>query len=176
MPIIMGKQKNLYILGGIILLGFILYKPIMVYGGAWLKSLNPKAGGAEVIDTLQLLDPLPQDAQIQVYLNHSQAASYQEPYRGVARYGDDLEQVIVEAIATAQVSVDIAIQELRLPKIAQALAQKFQAGIPVRVILENNYSRPWSDLSAEEVAQLDDREQGAIKNLCSWWTATKMGS
>ncbi|NJL91699.1 MAG: competence protein ComE, partial [Coleofasciculaceae cyanobacterium SM2_1_6] len=32
-------------------------------------------------------------------------------------------------------------------------------------ILENNYSRPWSDLSAEEVAQLDDREQGRYQEF-----------
>jgi len=151
------QQKKLYFLGGLILLGLILYKPIMVYGGAWLKSLNPAAGSAEAIDTL--LDPLPQDAQIQVYLNHSQAASYQHPYRSVVRYGDDLEQILVEAIEGAEVSVEVAIQELRLPKIAQALGQKFQAGISVRVILENNYSRPWSDLSGGEIAQLSDREQ-----------------
>jgi phosphatidylserine/phosphatidylglycerophosphate/cardiolipin synthase-like enzyme len=165
MPIIMGKQKNLYMLGGAIFLGLILYKPIMVYGGAWLKSLNPAAVRDSSLNPLQLLDPLPQDAQIQVYLNHSQAASYQEPYRSVVRYGDDLEQILVEAIEAAEVSVEVAIQELRLPKIAQALAQKFQAGIPVRVILENNYSHPWSDLSAEEVAQLDDREQGRYQEF-----------
>lgn len=171
----MVQRKKLYFLGGLIFLGLILYKPIVVYGGAWLKSLNPAAVSTPTLDTLQLLDPLPQDAQIQVYLNHSQAASYQEPYRGVSRYGDDLEQVIVEAIDTAQVSVDVAIQELRLPKIAQALAQKFQAGIPVRVILENNYSRPWSEFSAGEASQLDDREQGRYQEFVQLVDSNKDG-
>jgi hypothetical protein len=55
-----------------------------------------------------------------VYLNHAESGEYTEPYRQVTRPGDDLEQQIVEAIATAQSTVDIAVQELRLPKIAQA--------------------------------------------------------
>jgi len=46
---------------------------------------------------------------------------------------------------------------LRLPRIAAALAERQQAGTQVRVILENTYSRPWSPLTAAEVAQLDVR-------------------
>ncbi|NJO74853.1 MAG: competence protein ComE, partial [Leptolyngbyaceae cyanobacterium RM1_406_9] len=106
------------------------------------------------------LEPLPQDPLIQVYFNHSQAATYTEPYRQQERFGDDLEQVIVEAIATAQSSIDAASQEFRLPRIAQALQEKQQAGVRVRVIVENEYSRPWSSYTPEEVGQLDERQQG----------------
>jgi phosphatidylserine/phosphatidylglycerophosphate/cardiolipin synthase-like enzyme len=116
----------------------------------WRKSsaLQPK------------LEPLPQDPLIQVYFNHSQAATYTEPYRLQERLGDDLEQVIVEAIATAQSSIDVASQEFRLPRIAQALQEKQRAGVRVRVIVENEYSRPWSSVIPEEVGQLDERQQG----------------
>lgn len=106
-----------------------------------------------------LLPPLPQDPLIQVFFNQSQAAMYTEPYRQQQRLGDDLEQVIVEAIATAHTSIDMAVQELRLPRIAQALQAQHQAGIRVRVILENTYSRPWSEFTPPEVAALDDRQR-----------------
>lgn len=106
-----------------------------------------------------LQPPLPQDPQIQVYFNQAQSASYTDPYRQRQRLGDDLEQVIVEAIATAQVSVDVAVQELTLPRIAQALRDKYQSGIPVRVVLENQYSTSWSQVSPQEITALDERQQ-----------------
>jgi phosphatidylserine/phosphatidylglycerophosphate/cardiolipin synthase-like enzyme len=106
------------------------------------------------------LPPLPQDPMIQVYFNHSEAAAYTEPYRRHTRLGDDLEQVIVEAIESAQTSIDVASHEFRLPRIAQALKEKYQAGVPVRVIIENEYARPWSSFTPEQAAQLDDRGQG----------------
>ncbi|NEQ28729.1 MAG: competence protein ComE, partial [Microcoleus sp. SIO2G3] len=53
-----------------------------------------------VANSLTLAPPLPQDEYIQVYFNHSPAAAYTEPYRPQTRLGDDLEQVIVDAIAT----------------------------------------------------------------------------
>ncbi|MGF1478694.1 MAG: phospholipase D-like domain-containing protein [Cyanophyceae cyanobacterium] len=111
---------------------------------------------------VQRPQPLPQDPAIQVYFNHNQAqgADYTEPYRQTQRAGDDLEDVIVEAVASAQATVDVAVQEFNLPRIAQVLAERHRAGVQVRVILENNYSRPWSELSSSEVGQLDSRNRG----------------
>lgn len=103
--------------------------------------------------------PLPQDPQIQAYFNHEPASEYTEPYRQQTRPGDDLEQQIVDAIASAESTVDVAVQELRLPKIAQALIDRQQAGVKVRVILENTYSQPWSTLTKEELAALPERER-----------------
>lgn len=103
------------------------------------------------------LVPLPQDPLIQVYFNQSETSDYNDPYRQIVRLGDDLEETIVEAIAKAQSSIDVAVQELRLPKVAQALVERHQAGVQVRVILENSYSRPWSEFTPTEVAQLDPR-------------------
>ena len=107
---------------------------------------------------LQRPQPLPQDPFVHVYFNHNQAqgADYTEPYRQLTRPGDDLESIVVDSIKSAQSTVDVAVQELNLPKVAQALAERQQAGVKVRVILENNYSRPWSDRTE---AELDQREQ-----------------
>lgn len=105
------------------------------------------------------LAPLPQDPFIQVYFNHAELSEYVEPYRKQKRSGDDLEQLIVDTIATAKSTLDVAVQELRLPKIAQALIDRKKAGVKVRVILENIYSRPWSKLTSAEVAKLSSRER-----------------
>ncbi len=107
--------------------------------------------------TAATMPPLPQDPQVQAYFNHNSSASYLEPYRPITRAGDDLEAIIIGEIDRATKSIDIAVQELKLPRIAQALANRQQAGVAVRVILENNYAR--SLLSAAELAQLSSREQ-----------------
>ena len=104
--------------------------------------------------------PLLQNNYIQVYFNHNQAqgADYTEPYRKITRAGENLEQLIITAINSASYSIDLAIQELRLPNIALALAKQHQAGVKVRVILENNYTSPYSELTEQEKQQLDRRE------------------
>lgn len=101
--------------------------------------------------------PLPQDPFVQVFFNQNQSSSYTEPYRHQTRAGENLEQAAVNAIESAQTTVDVAVHELRLPRIAAALAERQQAGVQVRVILENTYSRPWSPVPAAEVARLDIR-------------------
>jgi len=88
------------------------------------------------------LSPLPQDPHVQVFFNQQQAAVYTDPYRHIPRYGDDLEQVIIDAISQATTSIDIAVHEFNLPRIAQALRQQAEAGVRVRVILEDTYSQP----------------------------------
>lgn len=105
------------------------------------------------------LTPLPQDSGVQVYFNQAQASSYQEPYRQKTRPGDNLEKLIVDAVATSHSTVEVAVQELRLPKIAQVLAERHKAGVKVRVILENSYNQPWSSLTAAQVAKLPERER-----------------
>lgn len=107
--------------------------------------------------------PLPQDHFVQVYFNHAQLSEYIEPYRKQKRSGDNLEQVLIDTINTAKSTVDVAVQELRLPKVAQAIVERQKAGVKVRVILENNYSRPWSKFSADEIAKLPPREQDRYK-------------
>lgn len=109
--------------------------------------------------TISLLPPLPQDPLIQAYFNHSQSSLYTEPYRQQQRLGDNLEQVMIDAIAQANRSIDIAVQELNLPGIAIALQSRHQAGVQVRVIVENQYRRSLSTLTSAEIDQLDERER-----------------
>ena len=104
---------------------------------------------------------LEQDSQIQVYFNHKQTkdTNYTDPYRHINRYGDNLEAIIIEAIESAQISIDVAVQELKLPKIAQALVKKYQQGIKVRVILDNIYSRPLGEFTSSEIRRLNQRDR-----------------
>lgn len=132
--------------------GLLIFMGLLVFISL---SLGLRHNDAHV----NLQPPLPQDPHIQVYFNQSQAASYIDPYQQRERLGDDLEQMIVEAIASAQTSIDVAVQELRLPRIAQALRNKHQSGVRVRVVLENQYSRPWSQLTPQEISTLDERDR-----------------
>lgn len=107
----------------------------------------------------EALAPLPQDPFIQVFFNQAQTAHYTEPYRGIERPGDDLEQVIIAAIQSADASVDVAVQELRLPGIAAALRERHRAGVRVRVILENTYRRPLSTITSQDIATMEERDR-----------------
>ncbi|MGD1873928.1 MAG: DUF655 domain-containing protein [Mastigocoleus sp.] len=100
-------------------------------------------GCTRVKSSTSVTKALPQDPFIQVYFNYSQSSQYQEEYRPRKRYGDNLEQQIINTIIEAKSSVDLAVQELRLPKIAEALVDKHKAGVKVRVILENKYNHSW---------------------------------
>ena len=117
------------------------------------------AGCKRVHSYNQRLTALPQDPLVQVYFNHSESSEYKEAYRQKTRLGDDLEKQILDVISQAKSTVDVAVQELRLPKVAQALVDKQKAGVKVRIILENIYSQPWSSLTSTAVGKLDKREQ-----------------
>lgn len=120
-------------------------------------------GGCFKTSSQPLLQPrlelLPQDQFIQVYFNQSEASVYTEPYRQQMRFGDNLEQIIIDTIHQAELTVDVAVQEFRLPNIAQALVERQQSGVKVRVIIENNYSRPWSEWTSTEIEQLPEQEK-----------------
>ena len=112
-------------------------------------------------------DRLEQDKFIQVYFNHrhTEPLQFTDPYRQIKRSGDDLEAVILEEIATAKSSIDLAVQELNLPRIALALARQHRAGVKVRVILDSNYSRSWASLSATEVKKLPSSDRQKYKQF-----------
>ncbi len=109
----------------------------------------------------QQIPSLPQDEFIQVYFNHRETnnKTYREPYRKIERPGDNLESIIIQEIAAAEHSIDLAVQELNLPLIAQALVTSHNSGVKVRVILDNNYSRPLSTFSKQEIKQLNQRDR-----------------
>ncbi|MEB3312047.1 MAG: DUF655 domain-containing protein [Snowella sp.] len=114
--------------------------------------ISPKANS-------QRPNPLPQDPAIQVYFNHNLAkdADYTDPYRNIKRAGDNLEQIILDTLDKAESTIDLAVQELRLPLIAQALVKKQQAGVKVRIILENLYNQPIA--TGSTAAGTDDNER-----------------
>jgi phosphatidylserine/phosphatidylglycerophosphate/cardiolipin synthase-like enzyme len=102
---------------------------------------------------------LKQDKFVQVYFNHQEKAkkTYKEPYRKIERNGDNLEEIIIDSINSAKSSIDVAVMEFNLPKLAQALTKQAQKGIKVRVIVDNDYSRPLSELTVTEVNNLTNR-------------------
>jgi phosphatidylserine/phosphatidylglycerophosphate/cardiolipin synthase-like enzyme len=87
---------------------------------------------------------LPMPEGIRVAFNHRAEAAYRSPISGQRRSGDDLEALVLEAIAGARQELLVAVQELSLPRVAEALAAKHRAGVRVQVVLENTYSTPWS--------------------------------
>lgn len=133
------RWGTLVLLGLVLSLGFTLWRQS--------SALSP------------LLEPLPQDPQIQVYFNHAQSAVYTDPYRQQQRLGDNLEQVILDTISSAQSSVDIAVQELNLPLVAAALRDQHQTGVSVRVVIENDYHRQWSQLSPQNLGELEESDR-----------------
>jgi phosphatidylserine/phosphatidylglycerophosphate/cardiolipin synthase-like enzyme len=53
--------------------------------------------------------------------------------------------MVLRAIREANSEILVAVQELSLPSIAQALVNRHRQGIAVKVVLDNNYSTPWSE-------------------------------
>jgi phosphatidylserine/phosphatidylglycerophosphate/cardiolipin synthase-like enzyme len=113
------------------------------------------------------IDSLPQDKFIQAYFNHreTQAQTYIDPYRKIERTGDNLEAIIIEEIATAQSSIDLAVYELNLPLVAKALVEKHLDGVKVRVILDNDYSHSFTELSSVEISQLNQHDRQKYEQL-----------
>ncbi len=110
---------------------------------------------------------------IDVGFNHRGGRRYRSPLSGEWRNGDNLEQMLINAIQSADEEILVAVQELSLPQIAQSLVAAARRGVNVKVILENNYSTPWSqahelDLSRHgrqrlrRLKALADRDQNGV--------------
>ncbi|MFZ4712683.1 MAG: phospholipase D-like domain-containing protein [Bacteriovoracaceae bacterium] len=93
--------------------------------------------------------------KLQYYFNHNQATSYMEPYRGITRAGDNFEAIIINEINKAKKTIDVAIHDLNVPGIAQALIQKKRAGIKVRMVFENDNNIEFKKLTKKEIDALD---------------------
>ena len=90
---------------------------------------------------------LSQPEAIQVYFNGNQSrgAEFRDPDRGFRRHGDDFEAIVLTQIQQAETEILLAVQELRLPRVAEALVAKQEAGLTVRVVLENEYHQTIQD-------------------------------
>ena len=113
----------------------VLVALTIICGGCSLKG---RVVGASAPD-------LKQSSAIEVLFNHRREAEYRSPLSGQWRRGDDLEQALISAISNARSEVLVAVQELSLPLVAQALIASADRGVNVRVVLENTYSTPWSE-------------------------------
>lgn len=133
----------------------------------------PNGNRGEV--TFNLKPALPQHPQIQVYMNQSEASVYADPYRNIKRYGDNLEQIIVDAIKGAKRSVDVAVQEFRLPNIAKAMIEKHRQGVKVRLIIENTYNKGYSEFTPAEIAKFNEREKGKYEDFLAFADLNKDG-
>lgn len=88
---------------------------------------------------------LPLPAGLEVTFNHRADRHYRSPISGERRSGDNLEQVLLETIERAESDILVAVQELSLPRVAEALVERKRQGLRVLVILENTYSTPFSE-------------------------------
>ncbi|MEY3963454.1 MAG: hypothetical protein RLZZ106_709 [Cyanobacteriota bacterium] len=95
---------------------------------------------------------LPLPAGIEVAFNHRADRHYTSPIHAEARNGDNLEAMLVRGIEAAEEDILVAVQELSLPAIAEALVRQHRRGVSVKVVLENTYSTPWSE---QHEAELD---------------------
>ena len=97
----------------------------------------------EIVGAVEADLPLPPGFSLA--FNHRDGSRYQSPLTGQWRNGDDLEQMIVDAIKGANTSLLVAVQELSLRSLARHLIAAHRRGVQVKLVLENSYSTPWSD-------------------------------
>ena len=103
--------------------------------------------------------------QIDVVFNHNARSRYRSPLTGDWRNGDDMEAWLIDAIDGAKKEVLVAVQELNLPKVAQALIAAQQRGVDVAVVLENNYSQAWSQLQPSRLNRRGRQRWHQLKKL-----------
>lgn len=114
--------------------------------------------------------------EIDAFFNHRAGQSYRDPYYGRMREGDDLEAVILGAIASATRSLDLAVYELDLPRVARELARKQAAGVRVRIMLENRHSKLWRKLTPEELARLNEHDRAKYEEFVNFADENRDGA
>ena len=111
----------------------------------WMAAVLLCSGCSQAGSVVGKAPPdLTRPKQIDVVFNHNARSRYRSPLTGDWRNGDDMEAWLIDAIDGAKKEVLVAVQELSLPKVAQALIAAQQRGVHVAVVLENNYSQAWS--------------------------------
>ncbi|CAK6701369.1 phospholipase D-like domain-containing protein [Synechococcus sp. BA-124 BA4] len=105
---------------------------------------------------------LPLPAGVEVAFNQRADHHYRSPISGERRRGDDLERLVLDTIERAQSEIVVAVQELSLPRVAEALVTRKRQGVRVRVILENTYSTPFSE---QLPAGLSSHQLGRYRQL-----------
>ncbi len=108
---------------------------------------------------------LPFPEGIQVVFNHRDLARYRSPLNDQWRNGDNLEKFVITAIEKAQQEILVAVQELSLPGIADALVAAKQRGVTVQMVIENSYGQPWGDLHEADLSLHERRRVAHLKML-----------
>jgi phosphatidylserine/phosphatidylglycerophosphate/cardiolipin synthase-like enzyme len=114
---------------------------------------------------IQVEQPLPQDPAIKIYFNQNSTSSYKDPYRHFTRKGDNLEQQIIDAIHQANSTIDLAVMEFRLPKVAEALTVAHKRGVKVRLLIDNKYNKTVTDYTLKEIARMNQHDKKAYEEL-----------
>ena len=123
----------------------------------WMAAVLLCSGCSQAGSVVGKAPPdLTRPKQIDVVFNHNARSRYRSPLTGDWRNGDDMEAWLIEAIDGATEEVLVAVQELSLPKIAQALIAAQQRGIRVAVVMENNYGQA---CSVQRPSRLNPRER-----------------
>lgn len=65
---------------------------------------------------------------MEVAFNHRGDRHYRSPISGERRSGDNLEQFLLETIERAESDILVAVQELSLPRVAEALVERKRRG------------------------------------------------
>lgn len=136
-------------------IGFVLF---LIIGFLLVNNFRPSPQPESV-------KPLPQDPEVKVYFNHNEVAKYKDPYRHLRRKGDNLEQQMIDAIERAESTVDVAVMEFRLPKVAEALIAKHSHGVKIRVLIDNKYNKTLSDYTPEEISRMNRHDKLAFQQL-----------
>ena len=136
-------------------------------GICWLSGLAAGlllsgCGAATALRLGPAPQELPLPAGIRVAFNHRAEHRYRSPVSGQWRQGDDLEALVLEAIGEARQEIQVAVQELSLPRVAAALVEGQRRGVRVRVVLENTYSTPWS---LQDPAALPPHQRHRVEQL-----------
>ncbi|AFY73348.1 hypothetical protein Syn7502_01249 [Synechococcus sp. PCC 7502] len=156
-------QRHYWIIGLSFLLALLVFLGIQFFQP---RSTLTNATG---------IPPLPQHPYIKAYFNHNQSNSYTDPYRKITRPGDDIEQLIIDNINAAKSTIDMAVQELRLPKIVEALSDRQKAGVKVRLVIENTYNRGYSEFTEAEREKFNEREKGKYADFLAFADLNKDG-
>jgi len=110
---------------------------------------------------------------VYTYFNQRANASYTDPYRNIARSGENLEEVLLTQIRSAKKSIFIAVQEFRLPLVAKALVEKSNEGIDVRLVIEHDYN--FNVLSQRDITNEGEYEASKISELRAFVDLNKDG-
>ena len=74
---------------------------------------------------------------IDVSFNHRNGSRFHSPLTDEWRNGDELELLLIGAIDAAEQSVQMAVQELTLTRVAVALIRAQRRGVRVQIVLKN---------------------------------------